>query len=472
MNRPLLAVAVAAALVFGGASATLAFGLADDDDGDRSGDCAAKGDDGVSAKAVLACVAPSLAFIETGLGSGSGILIDGGLIVTNAHVVEPFGAADVVFEGGEHHDDLPVMGVDLVADIAVLGPVDTDRRPLAISDFEGTKGDELYLIGYPGEVDDEPEPTVSRGILSRTRTVSDFGLTYLQTDASIGGGQSGGALVDGRGQVVGVSGLSFAEQFALALSGEDTRSSIKRIVDDDVPPYASFPEDDAATSGTFTVADSDSPQVLTVRTGDEPETVRLTLPADMDPAVLVVDAKGDTIFENEAFVDGVSAETGDSGLEADEAVAPGVFEFEVPADTYALIFVGVDRPEPVELRYISTVPLGRYDDVDEGRRLRPGQRLEGILDSLETRGDSFLVDLDEGEEVEIFASSATGDVGFSVRAPGGEPDDDVFVDDSDEGLFGVDAKDTFTAERTGEHRITVFSSDGRATAYALRVKKT
>lgn len=46
-------------------------------------------------------------------------------------------------------------------------------------------------------------------------------MTYLQTDAVITGGQSGGALVSYRGEVVGISGLSFADGFALAASMAD-----------------------------------------------------------------------------------------------------------------------------------------------------------------------------------------------------------------------------------------------------------
>ena len=329
-------------------------------------------------------------------------------------------------------------------------------------------------------MDDEPEPAISRGILSRTRTVEDFGLTFFQTDASIGGGQSGGALVDDHGRVVGVSGFSFADEFALALSGEDTRSSIERILGGDVEDYAPFP-DGGATSGTIRLPKGGAPQILTLRTGDQPETVRLDLlPADVEPSVLVVGLMGEAYFQNQAYVDMVNSAIdddggfgfGDESLDADEAVAPGVFEFELPEDTYAMVLVGGPRLGTRTMTYTSSVPLGRYDDVDQGRRLRVGDRLEGVLDSLETEGDSFVVELREGDEVEIHASSATGDVGFAIRRSDESPDEDLFVDDSDEGLFGVDAKDTFTAERSGEHHITVYSADSRATAYALRVERT
>lgn len=468
MTRPVLAAAVAVGLLFVGATTTLALVWAE-----GGGVCAAARQGSGEARAVLACLSPSLAFVETDLGSGSGILIEGGYVITNAHVVEPLATADLVFDGGERYDDVPVAGADFAADIALLGPVDTDRRQVPIADFTGAQGDDVFLVGFPGEIDEEPEATISRGILSRTRRAADFDLTFLQTDASIGGGQSGGALVDGRNRLIGISGFSFAEQFALALSGADARASAAAILAGDVPEYRAFPET-GETAGTFTVPDPESPQVLTVHTGDEPQVVRLSLPVETRPAVLVTGWMGDVYFQNQAAID-LTTPPGEVSFgppeEADAPVAPGVFEFEIPEQTYAVLFVGSERPGPVQMRYTSSVPLGRYDDTDDDRPVRIGRTLTGVLDSLEARGDSFLLDLQEGDTVEIRAASATGDVGYTVRAPGGSPEDDVFVDDSDEGLFGVDARDTFTAERSGQHRIVVYSADGAATAYRLRVDR-
>ena len=72
-------------------------------------------------------------------------------------------------------------------------------------------GSDLFLIGYPAELEDFPQPTITRGILSRLREWESIGITYLQTDASIAGGQSGGVLVSQHGEVVGISGFAFSE---------------------------------------------------------------------------------------------------------------------------------------------------------------------------------------------------------------------------------------------------------------------
>ena len=475
---------VMTALLFTVATATLAVRAGDDDRvaaapvrAGADGGCVAQGGPS-TAKAVLACVSRSLAFVETPLGTGSGILVAGRYVVTNAHVVDPFAAVDLSFGPGDHHEGVPVKGVDLAADLAIVGPVDTTRRTLELAEPAGlVKGDDLFLVGYPGEVDDQPEATISRGILSRTRQAEEFGLTFLQTDAAIGGGQSGGALVDGRGRVVGMSGYSFADEFALALSGADARRSIERILAGELAPYRPFPETGLATTGSIDLTDTEDFQVLTLRTGAEKQAVRLSLPAEARPAVLVSDFEGtEVFFQNQEALDAMAESAGlDAEVlgeeEADAPVAPGVFEFEVPDDTYAVIVVGSRREGASTLAFESSVPLGRYDDADDERPLQLGDRLEGVVDGLES-GDTFLVDLRSGEEVEIFAGSATGDVGFSIRAPGMAVKDEVVVDDSDVGLFHVDAEDTFEPESSGIHRITVFSADGRATGYVVRVRRT
>ena len=78
------------------------------------------------------CLADSLAFVETPIATGSGVLIADGYIVPNAHVVDPYDRADVTFDGGETSDQVAVVGVDAFADIAVLGPITTDRRGLRV----------------------------------------------------------------------------------------------------------------------------------------------------------------------------------------------------------------------------------------------------------------------------------------------------------------------------------------------------
>ena len=180
---------------------------------------------------VYTLVSPSIAFIETPAASGSGILIEGGYVVTNHHVVWPLEEVRVVFPEGPEFVDVPVVDWDILRDLAVLGPVEMSARPLKLEDGEGmTPGEDLWLLGYPGELELNPKPTITRGILSRFREWAGGGMTLLQTDAEIGGGQSGGALVDSLGRVVGISKFALAD-FGLAMSATDVAPIVEGMGD-------------------------------------------------------------------------------------------------------------------------------------------------------------------------------------------------------------------------------------------------
>jgi len=56
-------------------------------------------------EALRACLDRSLVFVDTPAGSGTGVMLDTGEIVTNAHVIDPFDRADIVLVGGERFDD-------------------------------------------------------------------------------------------------------------------------------------------------------------------------------------------------------------------------------------------------------------------------------------------------------------------------------------------------------------------------------
>ena len=119
----------------------------------------------LTATEVYALVAPTIVFIETPSGTGSGVLIDGGYIVTNRHVVWPYESVWATFPDGTWFEDVPVIGWDALSDLAVLGPVDIPVAPVELADGEGlAPGSELYLVGYPAETEAFPEPTITRGI--------------------------------------------------------------------------------------------------------------------------------------------------------------------------------------------------------------------------------------------------------------------------------------------------------------------
>lgn len=181
---------------------------------------------------IFARVSPSVAFIQTPIGNGSGVLIGGGYVVTNAHVVWPFEEARVVFPDGSEHPSAPVLSTDLIGDLAVLGPLNTDVDPVALVDGEDLLiGSDLLLIGYPAEGEEYPQPAITRGILSRLRQWDSMKMTYFQTDSALAGGQSGGALVSEKGDVIGISGFTFSEAlFGLVASAADVLPRVEKLI--------------------------------------------------------------------------------------------------------------------------------------------------------------------------------------------------------------------------------------------------
>ena len=187
-----------------------------------------------SAVEIYNSLSPSLAYVETPIGTGSGVLTElqgKKYVVTNADVVWPFSEAHVIFSDQDEFLETPLVQTDQLVDLAILGPIDTTLPTLDLdTQMEPVPGETVYLIGYPGEGELYPVPTISEGILSRTRVWdAQDSLRYFQTDAASAGGQSGGVLVSAQGDVIGISGMLFAEAFTLAASSADLTPHAERL---------------------------------------------------------------------------------------------------------------------------------------------------------------------------------------------------------------------------------------------------
>ncbi len=134
-------------------------------------------------------------------GSGSGFVVDSaGYILTNEHVIDGAGRLTVVFDDGTRSTP-SVIASDAARDIALL-KVDATRQLTALPfATEVREGDEVIALGYPLDLDDRM--TVTRGIVSAFRTFG--GVAYVQTDAATNPGNSGGPLLNLRGEVVGMN---------------------------------------------------------------------------------------------------------------------------------------------------------------------------------------------------------------------------------------------------------------------------
>ena len=396
----------------------------------------------LSAVEVYSRVAPSVPLIETDSGAtGSGILIEGGYVVTNYHVVWPHEEVWVVFADGTEFQDVPVVGWDPFADLAVLGPLDVSAPPLRLGDGEAlAPGSELFLVGYPAETDLFPEPTITRGILSRTRQWDLYDLTLFQTDAAIAGGQSGGALVDARGEVIGISTWSFSDAgFAVATSAADDAEIVDSLIED-------FEADQwterrvASGSGEFE-HNIELPPYYT-------QTYVFTGSADA-LFVVEVEGPGDALLRvsNEY---GVIAEVDDT-YDGQESL-----QVELDLGTYFLDIELLSN-ETSSFSISSTTRLTPFHDSDDGRFLAEEEDVDvvaGVFDHY-SDFDFYVIELDEGETVLLYTDSIIADPTLTIVDP-------FFVtvafdDDSGNSVFGIstNAEIVYTAETSGEHIVLV-----------------
>lgn len=149
-------------------------------------------------------VAPSIVSVITDTGLGSGVIYDGdqGIIVTNNHVVQGASQVELVLWNG---DRVParIRATDPATDLAVL---ETDQEGLIDVPF----ATELPRVGELAIAVGSPlgfENTVTAGIVSALHRSLDP-TTYvdlIQTDAPISPGNSGGALINARGEVIGIN---------------------------------------------------------------------------------------------------------------------------------------------------------------------------------------------------------------------------------------------------------------------------
>ncbi|MBO0949793.1 Do family serine endopeptidase [Fibrella forsythiae] len=157
---------------------------------------------------------------EQGQASGSGVIISkDGYIVTNNHVVQDADEVEVIMTD-KRSFKAKVIGTDPLTDLAVVKIEATNLPSITLGDSDGLKlGEWVLAVGYPLDL----ESTVTAGIvsakgrgigiLSRNQQPQQPGAkpvdtpieSFIQTDAAINPGNSGGALVNLRGELVGIN---------------------------------------------------------------------------------------------------------------------------------------------------------------------------------------------------------------------------------------------------------------------------
>ena len=146
-----------------------------------------------------------------GVSQGTGFLISGdGYVLTNHHVVE--GADDIVVRLGDRNElKATLVGSDPLSDIALL-KVDGKGLPvLRIGDSRSLKpGQWVVAIGSPFGFDHSVTAGVVSGVGRRSLDPSQQYVPFIQTDVAINRGNSGGPLLNTRGEVVGVNSQIFS----------------------------------------------------------------------------------------------------------------------------------------------------------------------------------------------------------------------------------------------------------------------
>lgn len=198
----------------------------------------------LSAQEIYRQVLPSVVCVETetdsGYSVGSGVIMsENGYIITNYHVIEKGLSIKVMLLSDESTYSAVVIGFDEEMDIAIL-KIDADG--LTPADFvdsdELSVGDLVYAIGNPmgylyGSITDGIVSALARGV-----EVSGNNMTLIQTSAALNPGNSGGALVNACGQVVGITSAKITgveddtviEGLGLAIPITDVRPFIDHIL--------------------------------------------------------------------------------------------------------------------------------------------------------------------------------------------------------------------------------------------------
>jgi len=152
-------------------------------------------------------------FKQYGSGSGSGVIVSSqGYIVTNNHVIEDAAEIEVILNDNSKYS-ATVVGTDPSTDIAVLKIEAEGLKPIALGNSDDVRvGEWVLAVGNPFNL----TSTVTAGIISakarninllsdRTRNTAVPIESFIQTDAAVNPGNSGGALVNIKGELIGIN---------------------------------------------------------------------------------------------------------------------------------------------------------------------------------------------------------------------------------------------------------------------------
>ena len=173
----------------------------------------------LSFQAIYSKVIPSIVSIrgtqETGTSLGTGVVASAdGYIITNSHVIEGCSSVDITL-WDEREYPAKLVGRDEESDLAVLKIEAQDLTPAEFGDSSSLQvGDVALAIGNP--LGEELRGTMTDGIISainRDLLVDGNSMVLIQTTAALNAGNSGGALLNAYGQVVGITNMKMSSYY-------------------------------------------------------------------------------------------------------------------------------------------------------------------------------------------------------------------------------------------------------------------
>ncbi len=188
--------------------------------------------------AVAASVTPHVASMRTRRGSGSAVVFtDDGFLLTNAHVVGSASSGDVVFADGVE-SRVDVVGIDPLSDLAVLRARAGAPGAVVLGDADKLVVGQLVVavgspLGLAGSVTAGVVSALGRAVPVASRRAGRVIEDVIQTDAALNPGNSGGALADSSGRVVGVNTAVAGVGLGLAIPiNATTRRIISTLLKD------------------------------------------------------------------------------------------------------------------------------------------------------------------------------------------------------------------------------------------------
>lgn len=308
-------------------------------------------------------------------GQGSGFIVSSdGLILTNAHVVREAKEVQVKLADRREYA-AKVLGADPVTDIAVLR-IDAKNLPtVRLGDPKQLEvGDPVLAIGAPYGL----EQTATQGIVSaKGRSLpGDAVVPFIQTDAAVNPGNSGGPLFDGNGNVVGINaqiysrsggyqGLSFAIPIDVALKVRD------QIVATGKANHArlgvTVQDVNQALAESFGLARPDGALVASVGKGSAAEA------AGLKPGDVIVEVNGQTVERSGSLSSLIGLATPGERVKLKVWRDKSAREIEAKLGSVEVEKVASDRPEAAQGAQLGLAlrPLTR----DEKREARVDQGL-------------------------------------------------------------------------------------------------